>query len=78
MGKEQFLHLQHSEAVVAGMSATIFAAFIRTRAVTDANEDALLDKAVNLAAKLAYRSEQYIKSDQEWVPREGGSSYLGG
>ena len=76
MSKEQFLNLQHSESVVAQMSATLFAAFIRNQAVTEANEEALLDKAVILAAKLAQRSEHYIKSDQEWVPKESGSSYL--
>ncbi len=76
MSKEQFLHLQHSEAVVARMAATLFAAFIRNQSVTEANEDAMVDKAVALATKLAHRAEQRVKSDQEWVPKDSGSSYL--
>lgn len=76
MSQEQHLHLQHSESVVAQMSATLFAAFVRNQAVTEADEDALIDKAVSIAARLASRAEKLVKSDQEWVQKEGGSSYL--
>jgi len=78
MSQEQHLHLQHSESVVAQMSATIFAAFVRNQVVTPANEEALVDKAVSIAAKLASRAEKLVKSDQEWVQKEGGSAFLGG
>lgn len=78
MAKETFLNLQHSESVVAQMSATIFAAYIQTKTVTDANEDVLVEKAVALAVKLAEHTEQLVKSDQEWVKKEGGSAFLGG
>lgn len=78
MSKEQHLHLQHSESVVAQMSATIFAAFVRNQVVTPANEDAMVDQAVFIAAKLASRTEKLVKSDQEWVQKESGSAFLGG
>lgn len=78
MATEKFLSLQHSESVVAQMAATIFAAYIQTKTVTDANEDVLVEKAVNVALKLAERTENLVKSDQEWVKKEGGSSFLGG
>ncbi len=78
MSQETHLHLQHSESVVAQMSATIFAAFVRNQVVTPANEDALVNQAVAIAAKLAIRAEKLVKSDEEWVRREGGSSYLQG
>lgn len=76
MSQEQHLHLQHSESVVAQMSATIFAAFVRNQVVTPANEEAMVNQAVSIAAKLAARAERLVKSDQEWVQKEGGASYL--
>ncbi len=47
------------------MSATLFAAFICNQSVTEVNEDAMVAKAVTLAANLAHRAEQRVKSDQE-------------
>ncbi|MCZ8251628.1 MAG: hypothetical protein O9318_04080 [Hylemonella sp.] len=78
MSQEQHLHLQHSESVVAQMSATVFAAFVRNQVVTEANEDALIDKAVSIAARLASRAEKHVKSDQEWVQKDSGTAFLGG
>lgn len=70
MSEEQYLHLQHSESVVANMAATIFAAFINNNALNANNEDELIEKSVALAAKIATRTEKVIKSDEEWVGRE--------
>lgn len=78
MSKEHHLHLQHSESVVAQMSATIFAAFVRNQVVTPANEDAMVEQAVTIAAKLASRTEKLVKSDQEWVQRDSGTGFLSG
>ena len=78
MSQEQHLHLQHSESIVAQMSATIFAAFIRNQVVTPANEDAMVNQAVTIAAKLAARAEKLVKSDQEWVQKDSGTAFLGG
>lgn len=78
MTKEEYLHLQHSESVVAQMSATIFAALVQTQELSTANEDQLVDKSVAIAVKLALRAEKFVKSDEEWVRKESGSSYLVG
>ena len=70
MSDEQYLYLQHSESVVANMSATILAAFINNNTLNEQNEDVLIEKAVSLATKLAVHTEQVIKSDEEWVNKE--------
>lgn len=78
MSKEEFMHLQHSESVVAKMSATIFAGLIQKQELNAANEEELLEKSVTIAIKLALRAERLIKSDQEWVKRDSGSAFLAG
>ena len=75
---EQFLNLQHSESVIAQMSATIFAGLVQSQGLTDANEDQLAAKAVVIAIKLAKHTEKLIKSDEEWIQKDGASSYLVG
>lgn len=76
MANEEFLHLQHSESVVASISATIFAGLIQKVELSTANEDALVDRSIAIAIKLAQRAEQRVKSDEEWVKKESGSSFL--
>ncbi|HOY01270.1 hypothetical protein [Zoogloea sp.] len=76
MANEEFLHLQHSESVVASMSATIFAGLIQKVELSTANEDALVDRSIAIAIKLVQRAEKLIKSDEEWVKKESGSSFL--
>lgn len=73
---EQFLNLQHSESVIAQMSATIFAGLAQRQGVTEANEDQLAAKAVVIAIKLAKYTEKLVKSDEEWIQKDGGSPYL--
>ncbi|HRH73814.1 hypothetical protein [Zoogloea sp.] len=76
MANEEFLHLQHSESVVASMSATIFAGLIQKVELSAANEDALVERSIAIAIKLAQRAEKHVKSDEEWVKKESGSSFL--
>ncbi len=76
MANEEFLHLQHSESVVASMSATIFSGLIQTVELSTVNEDALVDRSIAIAIKLARRTEKLVKSDEEWVKKEGGSAFL--
>ena len=78
MPQEEHLHLQHSESVVAQMSATIFASLIAREGLNSANENTLLEKSVVLAIKLASLSEKYVKSDEEWVRKSSGNAFLGG
>lgn len=73
MTKEEFMHLQHSESVVAQMAATVFAGLVQKQEITLANEDGLIERAVAIAIKLAVRTERFVKSDQEWVKRDAGS-----
>lgn len=78
MNKEEYLHLQHSESMVAQMSATIFAALVQTPEFGSANEDQLVEKSVVIAVKLALRAEKFVKSDEEWMRKESGPSFLAG
>lgn len=78
MEKEEFLHLQHSESVVAQMAATIFAGFVQKSGYDSANEEQLIQLSTSIAIKLALRAEKLVKSDQEWVKNERGSAYLAG
>jgi hypothetical protein len=73
MAKEEFMHLQHSESVVAKMAATVFSGLIQKQELNPANEDELVEKAVSIALKLALRTEKLVKSDQEWVRKEASS-----
>lgn len=73
---EQFLNLQHSESVVAQMSATIFASLVQSQGLTEANEEQLAARAVVIAIKLAKYTETLVKSDDEWVQKSATSSYL--
>ena len=74
--KEEFMHLQNSEAVVAKMAATIFASLINNFPLHNSNEDELVEKSVVIAIKIANRIEKVIKSDTEWRKDDGGSAYL--
>lgn len=78
MAKEEYMHLQHSESIVAQMAATVFAGLSQKQELSSANEDELVNRSVAIALKLALRAEQLIKSDEEWVKKEGGSSFLAG
>lgn len=73
---EQFLNLQHSESVVAQMSATIFSGLVQSQGLTEANEEQLAARAVVIAIKLAKYTEKLVKSDEEWVSKDGAASYL--
>ena len=77
MAKEEYMHLQHSESVVAQMAATIFAALVQQRGSNDGNEDELIEKSLAIAIKLANRADEIIKSDEEWMKKDTGSAYLG-
>lgn len=74
MNKVEYLHLQHSESVVASMAATIFAGLARQSELTAAMEDQLVERSVAIAIKLAVRAENLVKSDQEWVKNQAVSS----
>lgn len=78
MPAEEYMHLQHSESVVAEMAATVFAGLIQKFELYPANEDELVERAVEIAIKLAVRTEKRVKSDEEWVKKETGSAFLGG
>lgn len=73
MANEAYLSLQHSESVVAGMSATIFAAYVQNKEVNEFNEDEFVKRSVDIAIKLANYADKVIKSDGEWIKQEGGS-----
>jgi hypothetical protein len=76
--KEEFVHLQHSESVIAQMSATIFSALAQKQELSSATEDELVEKSVAIAVKLANCAEKFVKSDEEWVKKNTDSAFLGG
>lgn len=78
MLKEELLHLQHSESIVAQMSATIFASLVAREGLNANNENALIEKSIEIAIKLASLSEKFVKSDEEWVKKNQGNAFLGG
>lgn len=62
MTKEEYMHLQHSESVVAQMAATVFAGLVQKQEITLAHEDGLVERAVAIAIKLAYREARKKRS----------------
>lgn len=76
MTKEAYLNLQQSESVVAAMSATIFAAYLSNKEVNEFNEDEFVKRSVDIAVKLATYTDKIVKSDGEWMKRDGGSSVV--
>lgn len=73
MEKLEYLHMQHSESVVAGMAATIFAGLVQKPELHSATDDELVEKSIAIALKLATRVEKLVKSDQEWIQKETSS-----
>jgi len=76
MTKKHYLMLQPSEAVVAEMAATIFAAFVQTGAVKGDNEDEYIEIAGNAAIKLAEYVDAHVKSEGELARSSDGSLRL--
>lgn len=74
--KQEFLHLQHSEEVVAKMAATIFGSLIQGTPLHNSNEEELIDKSISIAIKMAIRVEKTVKSSSESNKTDSGSAYL--
>ncbi len=74
--KEYFMSLQHSESIVANMSATVYAALVNNPRFKEASDELLVTRSVDIAIQLAERAEKLIKSDEEWKRKDTGSSYL--
>jgi hypothetical protein len=60
-----YLSLEPSETAVLHAASRIFAAFVTTGVVTDANQHELSDRSVKLATRMALVIEKYIQSDDE-------------
>ncbi|MBK8792575.1 MAG: hypothetical protein IPN59_05360 [Holophaga sp.] len=65
MVEETFLRLQHSESVVCEMASTLLAAYISSGQLTVENEDALIERTLTMAIKLARSADRAIESDNE-------------
>jgi hypothetical protein len=76
--KEEYVHLQYGESVIAQMSATIFSALTQKQEYSSSNEDDLVEKSVTIAIKLANCTEKLVKSDEEWLKKNTDSPFLGG
>ncbi|WP_136419158.1 hypothetical protein [Herbaspirillum sp. ST 5-3] len=75
MSNEVYLHLQHSESVVAGMAATIFVGYLQSRQISENNEEAYIRKSVEVAIKLAGQVDEAVRSDDEWLRKESRTSF---
>lgn len=60
-----YLKLEESEQAVLQAASRIFAAYIASGAVDEANQHALADRSVQLATRMAVVVEKYIQSDNE-------------
>ena len=76
MADHAYLHLRNSESTVAAMAATVFSSLIQQRELTNQNENELVERAVTIAIKLAVRTEQLVKSDEEWLKDDKSSPYM--
>jgi len=65
MTEQSKLTLQSSEKAVLQASAHIFGSYIIANKVTEANEEELLNKSVELGIKMALKTDQLISSDDE-------------
>jgi len=74
--KEYFMSLQHSESIVAQMSATVFASLVNHPRFKEASDELLVSRSVDIAIQLAERAEKLVKSDEEWKRKDSGSAYL--
>ena len=67
-----YLNLQKSKGIVAQIAGQIYAAYIQTNQITDANKDDMMQKAVDEAAKIADISDRLVK-DKEEGPADSSS-----
>ena len=65
MNEKTYLRLQPSEAVVCHMASRLLAAFIAAEQVNPINEDAMIERALEMAIKLAEKADRTIDSDNE-------------
>ena len=59
------LRLQPSESVVINAAARIYAAYISSGQETLATADEFVDRAVRVAIRIAQRTEELVRSDNE-------------
>jgi hypothetical protein len=76
MTQKHYIMLQPSEAVVAKMAATIYAAFVQSGAVKRENEDEYIEIAGNTAIKLAEYVDKHVKSEEEVARSSDGMPRL--
>lgn len=60
-----YLKLQPSEQAVVAAASRIFAAYVQTSQVTDANEVDMVNRAVRAAVRLAMVTERVVQADDE-------------
>lgn len=65
MSEEVYFSLQESESTVAMMASHIFAGFVTAGQLTDSNEDALINRSLSIAIKMAQKADKVIDSDNE-------------
>lgn len=76
MSQKHYVMLQPSEAVVAEMAATIFAAYVQSGVVERGNEDEYVEIAANAAIKLANYVDKHVKSEGELAQSSDGTLRL--
>lgn len=77
MPKEHFLYLHASESVVANMAATILSGFIQKNGLEPGQEEAVVERSIELAIKIAEQVDQRVKSDEEWMKKNNAGGTPG-
>ncbi len=65
MPEKTFVRLQQSEGIVAGIASRLLAAYVAAGQVTPTTEDAMIDRSLSLAVRLARKVDLLIESDDE-------------
>lgn len=60
-----YLNLQKSKGIVAQIAGQIYAAYIQTNQITDANKDEMMQKSIDEAAKIADMADRQVKDKEE-------------
>ncbi|PLX99476.1 MAG: hypothetical protein C0622_10530 [Desulfuromonas sp.] len=65
MADKIFLKLQHSESMICSMAANILSGFISSGALSEDNEEELINRSLTMALKIALKADKKIDSDDE-------------
>ncbi len=63
--ESKLMHLHSSETVVVHSASRIFSAFVTGGKVNEQNEEQMIEKAIDLAIRIARRTDTLVMDDDE-------------